>query len=164
MKGVLLPGNREVVVTSFANPKPAIGEAVVRVKASCICRSDMSLYYGNAVLPGVTPGTCITGHEPAGVVEEVGHGVETFRSGDRVAVYLAVGCGTCPACRRGIFHLCPTWRCIGFTADGGNAEYLRGPGAQLPAHAGLDVVRRCGDLHRRVRHPLQRLQEARRRR
>jgi propanol-preferring alcohol dehydrogenase len=39
-------------------------------------------------------------------------------------VHLGIGCGTCPACRRGIFHLCPTWRCIGFTADGGNAEYL----------------------------------------
>jgi propanol-preferring alcohol dehydrogenase len=41
-----------------------------------------------------------------------------------VAVHLALGCGTCPACRRGIFHLCPTWKCIGFTADGGNADYM----------------------------------------
>lgn len=123
MKGVLLPGNREVVVTSFGNPKPAVGEAVVRVKASAICRSDLSLYYGNAVLPGVS-GPVISGHEPAGVVEEVGPGVTAVKPGDRVAVYLAVGCGHCQYCRRGDLQLCPDWECLGFTRDGGNAEFL----------------------------------------
>ena len=124
MKAVFLPGNKQVEVREVDPRKPGNGEVLIAVKASCLCRSDMSLYHGNAVLPGVTPGTCITGHEPAGVIEEVGPGVETFRSGDRVAVHLGIGCGTCPACRRGIYHLCPTWRCIGFTADGGHAEYL----------------------------------------
>ena len=124
MKAVFLPGNQQVEVREVDPRKPGTGEVLIAVKASCLCRSDMSLYYGNAVLPGVTPGTYITGHEPAGVIEEVGPGVGTFRSGDRVAVHLGIGCGTCPACRRGIYHLCPTWRCIGFTADGGHAEYL----------------------------------------
>lgn len=124
MKAVFLPGNKQVEVREVDPPKPGHGEVLVAVKASCICRSDMSLYYGNAVLGGVAPGKCIAGHEPAGFVEEVGPGVTTFRAGDRVAVHLALGCGTCPACRRGIFHLCPTTRYIGFTADGGNANYL----------------------------------------
>jgi len=124
MKAVFLPGNKQVEVRQVDPPKPGNGEVLIAVKASCVCRSDMSLYYGNAVLPGVVPGTCVTGHEPAGVIEEVGPGVDTFHAGDRVAVHLGIGCGTCSACRRGIFHLCPTWRCIGFTADGGNAEYL----------------------------------------
>ena len=84
----------------------------------------MSLYYGNAVLSEVIRGSCVTGHEPAGVIEEIGAGVSTFKVGDRVAAHLAICCGTCSACRRGLFHLCPTWRCIGFTANGGNAEYL----------------------------------------
>ena len=128
MKGVLLPGNREVVVTSFANPKPAIGEAVVRVKASAICRSDLSLYYGNAVLPGVV-NPVISGHEPAGIVEEVGPGVTSVKPGDRVAVYLAVGCGHCQYCRHGDLQLCPDWECLGFTRDGGNAEFLLVPAA-----------------------------------
>jgi threonine dehydrogenase-like Zn-dependent dehydrogenase len=66
--------------------KPGVGEVLIAVKASCLCRSDMSLYYGNAVLPGVTPGIYITGHEPAGVIEEVGPGVETFRSGADLTV------------------------------------------------------------------------------
>lgn len=124
MKAVFLPGNKQVEVREIDPPKPGVGEVLVAVKASCICRSDMSLYYGNAVLPGVAAGKCIAGHEPAGFVEEVGAGVSTFRAGDRVAVHLALGCGTCPACRRGIFHLCPSTRYIGFTADGGNANYL----------------------------------------
>ena len=124
MKAIFLPGNKRVELRAVAVPRPGPGEVLIAVRASCICRSDMSLYYGNAVLPGVTPGACVSGHEPAGVVEEVGAGVNTFRSGDRVAVHLAIGCGTCAQCRRGLFHLCPTWRCIGFTADGGNAEYI----------------------------------------
>ena len=124
MKSVYLPGNKEVVVRDVDPPRPGHAEVRIAVKASCICRSDMSLYYGNAVLGGVVPGRFICGHEPAGFVEELGQGVTTLRVGDRVAVHLALGCGTCPACRRGIFHLCPTWKCIGFTADGGNADYL----------------------------------------
>jgi L-iditol 2-dehydrogenase len=124
MKAVFLPGNKRVEVREVDPRRPGTGEVLIAVKASCLCRSDMSLYYGNAVLPGVVPGTYITGHEPAGVVEEVGPGVGTFHAGDRVAVHLGIGCGTCAACRRGIFHLCPRWRCIGFTADGGHAEYL----------------------------------------
>jgi propanol-preferring alcohol dehydrogenase len=124
MKAVFLPGNKRVELRAVAIPRPGPGEVLVAVKASCICRSDMSLYYGNAVLSGVTPGSCIAGHEPAGIIEEIGAGVSTFKVGDRVAVHLALGCGTCSACRRGLFHLCPTWKCIGFTANGGNAEYL----------------------------------------
>ena len=124
MKAVYLPGNKEVVVREVDPPRPGHAEVRIAVKASCICRSDMSLYYGNAVLGGVEPGRYICGHEPAGFVEELGPGVSTLRVGDRVAVHLALGCGTCPACRRGIFHLCPTWRCIGFTAEGGNADYM----------------------------------------
>jgi propanol-preferring alcohol dehydrogenase len=69
-------------------------------------------------------GNFISGHEPAGVVEEVGPGVTSVVPGDRVAVYLAVGCGHCRYCRHGDYHLCPDWECLGFTRNGGNAELL----------------------------------------
>mgnify|MGYP003401814655 CR=1 FL=1 len=100
MKAVFLPGDKRVDIRDIAIPKPAVDEVLVQIKASCICRSDLSLYYGNAVLGGVVPGRFICGHEPAGFVEELGQGVTTLRVGDRVAVHLALGCGTCPACRR----------------------------------------------------------------
>ena len=124
MKGVLLPGNKQVVVTDVPKPKAEAGEVLVRIKASAICRSDMSLYYGNAVVKSDEAGKVVTGHEPAGVVEEVGAGVTFVKPGDRVAIYLGVGCGHCEYCRQGDFHLCPAWECIGFTMGGGNAEYL----------------------------------------
>jgi len=127
MKGVLLPGDRRVLVEKFADPSPGVGDVVVRVKASAICRSDLSLYYGQAVVGGERAGKVITGHEPAGVVEAVGAGVAHLRPGDRVAIHLAIGCGFCRYCRAGNYHMCPRWECIGFTVHGGNAEFLRVP-------------------------------------
>jgi propanol-preferring alcohol dehydrogenase len=124
MKAVFLPGGKRVEIRAVEVPTPGPGEVLVQIKASCICRSDLSLYYGNAVVGGDAAGKCITGHEPAGVITSTGAGVKRFKAGDRVAVYLAVGCGVCSACRMGNFFLCPDWRCLGFTADGGNAEYL----------------------------------------
>jgi L-iditol 2-dehydrogenase len=124
MKAVFLPGNKKVEVRDVAMPEPKAGEVLIEVKASCICRSDLSLYYGNAVVGGEAAGKCITGHEPAGVIVKAGDSVRELKVGDRVAVYLAVGCGVCEFCRMGNFHLCPKWKCLGFTADGGNAEYL----------------------------------------
>jgi propanol-preferring alcohol dehydrogenase len=79
------------------------------------------------VVQGGRAGKVITGHEPAGVVEAVGPGVATIRPGDRVAAYLAIGCGLCGWCRQGNFHLCPRWECLGFTVDGGNAELMKLP-------------------------------------
>lgn len=124
MKAVFLPGDKRVEIRAVEVPSPGPGEVLVEVKASCICRSDLSLYYGNAIVGGEAAGKCITGHEPAGVIAATGAGVTQFKTGDRVAVYLGIGCGVCAACRMGNFFLCPHWRCLGFTADGGNAEYL----------------------------------------
>lgn len=124
MKAIFLPGNRRVEIREIPIPQPGPGEVLVEIKASCICRSDLSLYYGNAVVGGEAAGNCVTGHEPAGIIQKVGEGVKQFAAGDRVAVYLAVGCGVCRYCRMGNYHLCRKWKCLGFTADGGNAEYL----------------------------------------
>ena len=131
MKAVFLPGDKRVDIRDIAIPKPAADEVLVQVKASCICRSDLSLYYGDAVLGGVAPGTCVTGHEPAGIVVETGAAVRQFKKDDRVAIHLAIGCGVCGHCRGGNFHLCAKWKCLGFTADGGNAEYIAVPERNL---------------------------------
>ncbi|MCW6508765.1 alcohol dehydrogenase catalytic domain-containing protein [Lichenifustis flavocetrariae] len=124
MKAVFLPGNKRVEIRAVEVPTPSPGEVLVAVRASCICRSDLSLYYGNAVVGGDAAGACVTGHEPAGDVVAVGAGVNHTKVGDRVAVYLGVGCGVCEFCRQGNYFLCAKWTCIGFTADGGNAEFI----------------------------------------
>ena len=131
MTAVYLPGNRQVDVRRVRVPEPGPDEVLVEIKASCICRSDLSLYYGNAVVGGKAAGHCITGHEPAGVVVKIGEAVTGFQEGDNVSIYLAIGCGLCAHCRQGNHHLCPTWKCLGFTADGGNAEFLKVPARNL---------------------------------
>jgi threonine dehydrogenase-like Zn-dependent dehydrogenase len=126
MKGVLLPGNKEVQVVDRPDPKPGMGEVLVRTRASAICRSDMSLYYGNPIVggEGAGKGMVVPGHEPAGDVVEIGPGVTSVAVGDRVAIYLAIGCGHCPYCLSGEMMLCPAWRCVGFDVDGGDADYV----------------------------------------
>jgi len=122
MLGVLLPGNREVRVQEFPDPKPGPKEVVVRVKASAICRSDMSLYYGTPLVGRKPAGSVIPGHEPAGIVQTIGRDVRHVVEGDRVAIYLAIGCGRCRYCRGGYLNLCNDWLCLGFDVNGGDAE------------------------------------------
>jgi threonine dehydrogenase-like Zn-dependent dehydrogenase len=126
VKAVLLPGDKRVEIVDRPDPTPGPGEVLVRTRASAICRSDMTLYYGNPIVGGDSAGTgtVIPGHEPAGDVVEVGPGVRDVAVGDRVAAYLAIGCGVCEHCLRGYRMLCPQWKCIGFDVDGGDAEYL----------------------------------------
>lgn len=131
MTAVFLPGNKQVEVRAVTVPEPGPDEVLVEIKASCICRSDLSLYYGNAVISGGDSNQFVCGHEPAGIVVKVGEAVTEFAEGDNVAVYLAVGCGACHYCRTGIHYLCAKWKCLGFTMDGGNAEFLRVPARNL---------------------------------
>ncbi|MDB5085493.1 MAG: putative zinc-type alcohol dehydrogenase-like protein YdjJ [Bacilli bacterium] len=86
----------------------------------------MSLYYGNPVVGGeaAKSGSIIPGHEPAGIVVKTGQAVTSIQEGDRVAVYLAVGCGECSHCKSGYQMFCPDWKCIGFDLHGGDADYL----------------------------------------
>lgn len=131
MTAVYLPGNKQVDIRTAVVPEPGPDEVLVEVKASCICRSDLSLYYGNAVISGGDSDQFICGHEPSGIVVKTGEAVTEFSVGDNVAIYLAVGCGVCQHCRTGHNYLCAKWKCLGFTMDGGNAEFLRVPARNL---------------------------------
>lgn len=126
MKALLLPGNREVQVVERDRPQPGPGEVLVRTRASALCRSDMSIYYGRPIVGGEVAGKglVVPGHEPAGDVVELGPGATGISVGDRVAVYLAIGCGRCEHCLAGDRMLCPDWKCVGFDVDGGDADYL----------------------------------------
>jgi threonine dehydrogenase-like Zn-dependent dehydrogenase len=128
MQGVVLPGNRRVEVRDFAVPEPGHGQALIRMKASSLCGSDLRAIYrpidqgsGPEAYRGV-----IAGHEPCGMVERVGPGVTRFRPGDRVAVYHIAGCGLCADCRGGWQISCsrPERAAYGWQRDGGHAEFL----------------------------------------
>lgn len=139
MRAVILPGDKKVLVADRERPEPQPDEVLVQTKASAICRSDMSLYYGNPIVGGdsAEPGDVVPGHEAAGVVVAVGSAVRGVQVGDRVAAHLAVGCGRCEYCGQGYSMLCPEWKCFGFDFPGGDAEYFTIAARNalpLPAH------------------------------
>src|SRR5256885_17161060 len=106
MKAVVWHGKRDVRVETV--PDPTIEEpndVVVRVTSSGICGSDLHLY--EVLGPFLDEGD-ILGHEPMGVVEDVGSELTALRPGDRVVVPFNVSCGTCFMCVQGLHSQCET--------------------------------------------------------
>jgi L-iditol 2-dehydrogenase len=99
--------------------RPAVGHSdmLVRVSACGICSGDIMPWYIRRKAP------LVLGHEPVGVVQEIGAEVRNFTPGDRVFVHHHAPCFDCAACRRGEFVQCATWRATNIT-PGGMAEYF----------------------------------------
>jgi len=145
MKAVTWHGRRDVRVDTVPDPKiedPT--DVVIRVTSSGICGSDLHLY--EVLGPFLDEGD-VLGHEPMGVVEEVGPEVGALKAGDRVVVPFNISCGTCWMCGQGLHSQCETTQVreygsgaalFGYTklygqVPGGQAEYLRVPfGNTLP--------------------------------
>lgn len=128
MRGVVLPGNRQLEIREFPVPEPGPGQVLVRMKASSLCGSDLRAIY-RPVEQGSGPEAyqgVIAGHEPCGQIEKVGPGVSRFGAGDRVIIYHIAGCGLCHDCRGGWMISCTGEgrAAYGWQRDGGHAEYL----------------------------------------
>ena len=141
MKAAVWHGKRDVRVEEV--PDPAVTEptdAVIRVTSSGLCGSDLHLY--EILTPMMTEGD-ILGHEPMGIVEEVGQDVTNLSPGDRVVVPFQIACGSCWMCDQGLQTQCETTQVrdqgmgaalFGYTklygaVAGAQAEYLRVPQA-----------------------------------
>ncbi|HET7035324.1 MAG TPA: alcohol dehydrogenase catalytic domain-containing protein [Thermomicrobiaceae bacterium] len=110
-------------------PLPRAGEVLLRVLAAGICHTELHLLEGD-LNPGVVPLT--PGHEIAGEVAAVAEDVHDWSPGRRAVVYYYAACGECRWCRSGQEQLCPNvGRQIGFTADGGYAQYVIVPARSL---------------------------------
>lgn len=107
-------------VRDLPEPEAAPGGAVVEVHATGLCRSDWHAWAGHEQVP--LPH--VPGHELAGVVVEVGEGVERWRPGDRVTVPFVEGCGRCGWCASGNAQVCPDQQQPGFTHAGSFAELV----------------------------------------
>ena len=124
-------------------------DAIVRITSTAICGSDLHLYDGFNVF--MEPGD-IVGHEPMGIVEEVGSAVKRLRKGDRVVIPFTISCGACFFCQKTLYSLCETTNrnadlarsVLGHTTAGlfgyshltggyagGQAQYLRVPYADV---------------------------------
>jgi threonine dehydrogenase-like Zn-dependent dehydrogenase len=145
MRAVTWHGRDDVRVDTV--PDPSITDptdVIVEITSSGICGSDLHLI--EVMAPFMSVGD-VMGHEPMGIVREVGPGVTELRAGDRVVVPFNISCGTCWMCNQGLQSQCETTqnRDQGFGASlfgytklygqvpGGQAEYLRVPfGNTLP--------------------------------
>src|SRR3954465_10246700 len=143
MKAVTWQGGEDVRVDDV--PDPRIEEptdAIVRVTSTALCGSDLHLY--EVLAPFMEPGG-ILGHEPMGIVEDVGSDVTNLTPGDRVVVPFNIACGHCFMCDEHLYSQCETTQVrehgmgaalFGYTklygqVPGGQAEYLRVPQAQF---------------------------------
>ena len=120
MKAAVFRGIGQVEVAEVPVPEPGPGEVLIRVGYCGICGSDLEAVHTGMYEPGL-----IIGHEFAGVIAEVGPGVEGWQVGDRVVVNDAIPCGVCPPCREGRLDGCEDLTMVGVTHDGGMAEYVR---------------------------------------
>jgi len=153
MKAVVWHGKEDVRVDNV--PDPVIQQptdAIVRITSTAICGSDLHLY--SKLFPIMREGDII-GHEPMGIVEEVGSDVEHISPGDRVVIPFNISCGHCFFCNEQLYSQCETTRDRGKLAEaasllgrgkgaslfgythvygavpGGQAEYLRVPQAHF---------------------------------
>ena len=134
MKANVFYGKNDIRVEEVEKPRARVGEAVMRVTLTTICGTDLHIVRGEyPVAPGL-----VIGHEPVGVITELGEGVTGYEIGDRVLVGAITPCGQCRACLSGHASQCGHgedyealggWR-FGNTINGAQAEYLRVPHAQ----------------------------------
>jgi threonine dehydrogenase-like Zn-dependent dehydrogenase len=134
MKANVFRGIDRFGVEEVERPRAAAGEAVIRVTLTTICGTDLHIVRGEYP---VDVGRII-GHEPVGIIEELGAGVTGYAVGDRVLVGAITPCGQCNACLSGHLSQCGQdeayralggWR-LGNTIQGSQAEYVRIPNAQ----------------------------------
>src|SRR5437763_1536037 len=134
MRANVFRGKNTIGVEEVERPRAGVGEAVIRVTLTTICGTDLHILRGEyPVKSGL-----VIGHEPVGVIEELGLGVTGYNVGERVLVGAITPCGQCNACLSGKLSQCGHgsgyeaiggWR-FGNTINGAQAEYLLVPNAQ----------------------------------
>jgi L-iditol 2-dehydrogenase len=125
MKAAVYQGEGVIAVEEVAVPAIGPGELLVRVEACGVCHTDLKKVQYNLLPP-----PRVYGHETAGVVVQLGAGVNGFAVGDRVVIFHHIPCGDCFYCRRKLYAQCPVYKKVGVTAGfepagGGFAQYVR---------------------------------------
>ncbi|HTI36047.1 MAG TPA: alcohol dehydrogenase catalytic domain-containing protein [Vicinamibacterales bacterium] len=140
MKAVVFDGVNRIGIREVPKPVPGVGEAVIRITATTICGTDVHIVRGEyPVKPGLT-----LGHEPVGVIDALGPGLDEYALGQRVIVGAITPCGQCFYCLNGSHSQCHGgiggWR-FGNTINGAWAEYLLVPDARANLAAIPDTLR-----------------------
>jgi threonine dehydrogenase-like Zn-dependent dehydrogenase len=126
MRAIRYAAERQAVCYEHADPRPASNEVLIQIKAAGICGSDLHIYRRPTAV--FLEGRRVPGHEPAGVIVEVGADVRDWSTGDRVTAYFRRVCGTCEFCRAGYTNVCanrgPSFGVGPGSLDGAHAEYM----------------------------------------
>jgi alcohol dehydrogenase len=155
MKANVFHGPNKIGIEEVPRPSAGAGEALIRITLTTICGTDLHILRGEyPVRLGL-----VIGHEPVGVIEELGAGINGYKIGDRVLVGAITPCGQCRACLSGQWAQCGHgegveaiggWR-FGNTINGAQAEYLLVPNAQanlakIPNELGDEQVVLLADI------------------
>jgi propanol-preferring alcohol dehydrogenase len=126
MKAAVVPAFKAPLeIRDIEIPLPGPGQVLVRIAASGLCHTDIHAANGDWPVKPKMP--LIPGHEGAGTIEAVGDGVDFLSVGDRVALpWLGKACGRCRYCVGGHETYCQSPEYMGYTIDGGYAEYTIG--------------------------------------
>ena len=142
MRVAVLERQNVMSMQERARPVPGHNEVLVRVHRVGVCGSDVHYYTHGRIGGFIVESRSCSAHEMAGIIEDVGPGVDRARIGERVAVEPGVPDRTCEWCRRGRYNLCPN---VQFMAtppfDGALADYIITPtdfAYTLPANVSLD--------------------------
>jgi threonine dehydrogenase-like Zn-dependent dehydrogenase len=156
MRAAVFQGKGRISIREVPRPRPGVGQALIRVTLTTICGTDVHILKGEyPVRAGL-----VVGHEPVGVIEELGPGVTGYEVGERVIAGAITPCGQCRACLAGDAPQCGHggdgyeavggWR-FGNTIDGCQAEYVLVPNAQanlakIPDGLADEDVLLCPDI------------------
>ena len=127
MKAWKLYGVNDLRFEESVIPAPGAGQALVKVKAAGICGSDVQRVFET----GAHRHPLVIGHEFSGVVEDVGQGISREWLHRRVGVFPLIPCGKCASCRQKKYEMCRSYDYLGSRCDGGFAEYVAVPAANL---------------------------------
>jgi 2-desacetyl-2-hydroxyethyl bacteriochlorophyllide A dehydrogenase len=122
VKAVVLVDGARHELQDVPTPQPGRDEIRIRVEASGVCGTDLSIMHGH--FPPGRGRPLVLGHEFAGTVDALGDGVSGFAVGDRVAADPNLYCGDCEWCSKGAYNLCEQWAALGITRPGALAEYV----------------------------------------
>lgn len=126
MTAAVMEGLGQIKCREVDRPVPAPGEVLLQVRAASICGSDVArVLKGHRIYP------LILGHEVSGEVVELGEGVDANLLGMRAALIPLVPCMNCTFCQQGLYSACTSYSFLGSRRDGGYAEFVAVPAANL---------------------------------
>ena len=147
MRGLFFTGDSNVEIMDIKKPTPGSGEVILKMKSSGICGSDLKNLRASKSEKDAEGELVVPGHEPVGVVAEIGLNVKGLKVGDRIMMHHYTGCLRCNMCRIGYTQMCSKGTTVyGTGAGGGHQDYMLVPAytcIKMPDELGFVEAAAC---------------------